>query len=398
MSARGRFRPHPVRPAVGRAPERVEETEVVLLFAATGGATQKIAVVIANELAARGLRVGCLVPEARGPYLDRLAPPVRLRAIGSRRPPDIILGIARYLRRARPTAVLALQEHVSVAALLARRLSRVQTRLVVSSHVHLVGYERDRRALVRCVPFLVRRLFPGADRIVAVSRGCAEHLARTLRVPGSRIEVVYNPVVPPDLARCVGEAPDHPWFADSARPVILGMGNLVAQKDFPTLLRAFGRVRARRPVRLAIAGEGRDRQALEDLAGRLGIAADVDLVGFVANPDALMARAAAFSLSSAWEGFGNVVAEALACGCPVVSTDCPSGPAEILKGGAHGRLVPVGDDAALADALLATLAEVPDRDRLRARGATFSVGRAVDRYVDLLGLTPAGRPSAAAPS
>ena len=142
-----------------------------------------------------------------------------------------------------------------------------------------------------------------------------------------------------------------------------------------------------------VAGEGRDRKTLEDLAQALGIARDVDFIGFVSNPYALMSRASVFVLSSAWEGFGTVLAEALACGCPVVSTDCPSGPAEILANGAYGRLVPVGDDAALADAILATLAEMPDSARLRARGATFSVERAVDRYLDLMLPDMVARPS-----
>jgi len=143
-------------------------------------------------------------------------------------------------------------------------------------------------------------------------------------------------------------------------------------------------VRAVRPARLLILGEGKKRTTLEALARKLGVASDVGLPGFVDNPFAYMARAAVFVLSSAWEGFGNVVAEALACGCPVVSTDCPSGPAEILDGGAYGPLVPVGDDAALAKAILSVLETPPDPERLRARAALFSVDRVADQYLEVL--------------
>jgi glycosyltransferase involved in cell wall biosynthesis len=153
------------------------------------------------------------------------------------------------------------------------------------------------------------------------------------------------------------------------------------QKDFPTLLKAFARVRAVREARLVILGEGKKRIELETLAQELGVAAEVDLPGWVDNPFAWMARAAVFVLSSAYEGLPGVLIQALACGCPVVSTDCPSGPAEILAGGTYGPLVPVGDDQALANAIFAVLSAPPDRDRLRARAAMFSMDRAVDQYL-----------------
>jgi len=170
----------------------------------------------------------------------------------------------------------------------------------------------------------------------------------------------------------------------------LGVGRLDPQKDFPTLIRAFARVRAQRPARLIVLGaEGHERHSkyvaeLKALPARLGIADDVDLPGFRHNPFAFMSRAAVFVLSSIYEGLGNVLIEALACGTPVVSTDCPSGPAEILEGGRFGALVPVGDDAAMAAAIAATLDRPPAAATLRERARMFSVERAVDRYLDLM--------------
>jgi glycosyltransferase involved in cell wall biosynthesis len=161
------------------------------------------------------------------------------------------------------------------------------------------------------------------------------------------------------------------------------------QKDFPTLLKAFARVRAVRPARLLILGEGKERTELEVLARELGVASDVALPGFVPNPFPHMMRASVFVLSSAWEGLPGVLIEAMACGCPVVSTDCPSGPAEILDGGVYGPLVPVGDDAALAKAILSVLETPPDPERLRARAALFSTDHAADQYLELL-LGPCG--------
>jgi glycosyltransferase involved in cell wall biosynthesis len=167
-------------------------------------------------------------------------------------------------------------------------------------------------------------------------------------------------------------------------PVILAVGRLHRQKDFPTLIGAFARLRAERPARLVILGEGKLRPALEKVARRLGVGGDVDLPGYRDNPFAWMARAAVFALSSTFEGTANVLIEAMACGCPVVSTDCPHGPREVLDNGRYGPLVPVGDSAALAHAIAAVLDNPPDREVLRSRAALYDRDTNIDRYLQVL--------------
>ena len=225
-----------------------------------------------------------------------------------------------------------------------------------------------------------------ADVIIAVSAGVADDLAQSAGLSRAAIRVVYNPVVDQDVAERAAEPLDHPWFLPGAAPIVLGVGRLTAQKDFQTLIRAFARVRAERSARLVILGEGRPEvhAGLLALAASLGCATDVDLPGFVLNPFAYMARAGVFVLSSLHEGLPGVLIQALACGCPVVSTDCPSGPAEILDDGRYGSLVPVGDHLAMAQSILATLVRPPERSALAARGAEFSVDRAVTLYMDAL--------------
>jgi glycosyltransferase involved in cell wall biosynthesis len=179
----------------------------------------------------------------------------------------------------------------------------------------------------------------------------------------------------------------HPWFEQNRLPVILAVGRLTKAKDYPTLFRAFSLVRQVRPAKLLILGEGEERSNLERLAIELGIQNDVSMPGFVDNPFAFMAKASVFVLSSAWEGFGNVLVEALACGCPVVATDCRSGPREILDNGRYGRLVPVGDHEALAKAILETLdnPDFPaDRQTRLQRAMEFSIDAAVDKYLKVL--------------
>jgi glycosyltransferase involved in cell wall biosynthesis len=234
---------------------------------------------------------------------------------------------------------------------------------------------------------MMRRLYPKADRIVAVSQGVADDLISLLNLPHEKVTVIYNPIFTPELFEQAKQPANHPWFEQNRLPVILAVGRLTRQKDYPILFRAFSLVRQVRPAKLLILGEGEERANLERLAIELGIQNDVSMPGFVDNPFAFMAKASVFVLSSAWEGFGNVLVEALACGCPVVATDCRSGPREILDNGRYGRLVPVGDHEALAKAILETL-DNPDfpanRQTRLQRAMEFSVDAAVDKYLKVL--------------
>jgi glycosyltransferase involved in cell wall biosynthesis len=388
-----------------------------------GGGVQVMALRTARELVARGRRVELLVGEAGGVLAESVLPelPVTELAVASRAATAAsairglggvplaalaaILGgrdsgtalrhlpaLVRYLDRATPRALKAATPYLGLEALLAKRQARHRPRVVVSEHNdlrqgHPLGEGRRRRRLVA----LQRRLYPTADTVVAVSRGVAEDVAARSGLARERIAVVYNPAVTPEIAKLSQASVAHPWFAGTGTPVVLAVGRLGAAKDFPMLIRAFARLRAGRHARLVVLGKDKDARKTEKrvagyraLAAGLGVADDVDFPGFAANPFAWMARASVLAVSSRHEGFCNVIAEALACGCPVVSTDCPSGPGEILDGGRYGRLVPVGDEAAMAEALGATLDEPPDTAVLRERAQTFSLARAVDRYEELL--------------
>jgi glycosyltransferase involved in cell wall biosynthesis len=362
---------------------------------ATGG-VPRVMSTLAGALAERGHQVDLLAADAEGPALDRLPAQVRLVDLrGWRRlptPPSggrsrrAMLGapaVARYLRSRRPDVLLSGGNYPNFAALAGRALARAPLPVVVTHHAHL-ALEARRKPLVRAI---VRHVYPRADRVVAVSQGVADELVGVTGLAASRVCVIYNPAAPESIVLRAQEAVRHPWLAPGEPPLILGAGRLHRQKDFPTLLRAFSRVRAAQPARLVILGTGEKADARKELlalAAELGVAGDVELPGWVENPYAWMARASAFVLSSAWEGLPTALIEALACGCPVVSTDCPSGPAEILEGGRHGPLVPVGDDAALADAVLGVLRAPPESEKLRVRAADFSVEAATDSYLALL--------------
>ena len=320
-----------------------------------------------------------------------LAPPVLL----ARKPLRSLVylpALARYLRSRRPWSLLSATPYENLEAVRAPRLARVPTRVVISEHsmlTHnlLASKEWARRHLVP----VIGRQYRFAQGIVAVSNGVGDQLAAITGLPRHSVTTIYNPVVTPRLLAQIGEPVDDPWFAPGAMPVVMAAGRLVRQKDFPTLIRAFARARAARPLRLVLAGGAdssrttEERQAeLMALASSLGVAADLRLLGHIPNPAAYMAARGSLCPVISWEGFGNVLVEALACGTPVVSTDCPSGPAEVLEQGRYGRLVPVGNSDSMAVAILATLDASVDRDDLRRRAMAFSVERAADHYLDLL--------------
>lgn len=233
------------------------------------------------------------------------------------------------------------------------------------------------------MPWLMRWVYPWADSVVAVSQGVADDLVRTLGIDATRVKVIYNPVVDETLFDKAKQPLEHPWFKQGEPPVVLAVGRLTEQKDFETLIRAFAVVRAKRVVRLLILGEGELRFQLETLVNQLGLKDDVALPGFVANPFGYMARASVFVLSSRWEGLPTVLLEAMACGAQVVSTDCPSGPREILEDGKWGLLVPVENVSTLAQAITLKLDEFEGPD-VKRRAMDFGADQAVQKYFRLM--------------
>ena len=350
-----------------------------------GGGAERIMLTLAAGLSARGVGVDLVLATPTGEYMDQVPETVRLVDLGATRPLTAVPALARYLRRQRPRTLLTTILSANLAAFLAHRLAGAATRLVARESSTLsVDLTRMSPLNRLLTPRLIASGFARAHTFVAPSRGAADDLAKTAGIPREAIKVIYNPVVSDALRERARQPTGHPWLQGDAIPVIVGMGRLTWQKDFATLIRAFALVRRAMPARLIILGEGEDRGELESLCHILGVAEDVDLPGFVDNPYALLARARLFVLSSRWEGLPGALIEAMACGAKVVSTDCPSGPREILGDGTYGQLVPVRDDEALAAAvrraLVGSFVARDCAEWLRK----FEVEANIDRYLDLL--------------
>ena len=397
----------------------VDEASHLALLSSTlgGGGVERCLVTLAGCFAERGHRVDLVLTRPEGtlrsavPSNVRIVPlPALPRVVGrwlaARAQPSALGVLARpvllplrpspmlkhlhglvgYLKREKPDALLGAMSinYANLAAIWARRLSGVSTRVVLTQPTILSRYAQERMWRKRHLPDLARHYFGDADERIAVSQDVASDLAQVTGLASSQIQVIPNPVVTAEIRAKAKAEPDHSFFSPGSPPVVLAAGRLHPEKDFATLLRAVAKVRENRPVRLIVLGEGAERDRLEALAQTLGLDGDLSMPGFEANPFAYMRQAAVFVSTSVSEGFGNAIVEALACGCPVVSTRCPGGPSEILDGGRYGRLVEVGDVGALAAAIEETLENPPSRDGLRERGLLFSAERSADRYLEVL--------------
>lgn len=354
-------------------------------FSGTGGVERVTLNLLQGLSAEPDVRVDLLLVVAR-----RGTPPVipwpniRVINLGVRHSQMAIPALVRYLRSERPDVLMVAKDRAIRTAILAHALAGVNTRLVGQLHMNMQGFLRGKSFLTRWLRLApMRWLFPSLDKIIGVSEGVVEDTLEITGMPRERVVAIRNPVITPELEDMAKAEVAHPWFKE-AIPIVLGAGRLTPEKDFPTLIRAFARLRAQRSSRLVIIGEGPLAPELRELTRALGIEADVDFPGFTPNPFSYMQRAALFVMSSAWEGSGNVLVEALALGTPSVSTDCPFGPRETLADGRYGALVPVGDDMTLAKAMAATLENPLPSEILKAGVREFEIGFSARRYLDVL--------------
>lgn len=364
---------------------------VVLFIPRFGdGGVGRTFVNLANGFAERKIGVSLVVNQRDGVFFDRLRPEVGRVIFESQTDKDLARELFGFLRHARPQVVMTGQGRDDYIAITVKEklrdpdirfFLRVGTSLAhrsaMKSRFQWAQWFKRRKQ---------RRLFSHCDGVIANSQGAAQDLRNFLRDPSLEIAVLPNPTVTPDLLRLAHEPVDHPWLQDDVPPVIMGVGRLGRAKDFPTLLKAFALLRKRRVARLLILGQGRQRERLELLSQELGIAEDVCLTGFVNNPYAHLARAKLFVLSSLWEGCPNALIEALALGTPVVATDCPSGPREILADGRYGALVAPGDAEALAAAMVQTLDHPLPAASLRKAVLAYTAENSARAYLRTFGL------------
>jgi glycosyltransferase involved in cell wall biosynthesis len=358
---------------------------IAILLPDLGGA-ERVCLNLANEFAGRGLQVLMVLMRSEGDLLPLLDARVEVVDLGAARVRDALWPLVRHLRKDRPGALLANMWPLTFLAVLARKLARIDTRVVAVEHIawsatSLVRRKRTAVALKASMKWMQ----PRVEALLAVSGGAAQDLERFAGLPTGAVRVQYNPVVPaaPKASHATVPEQDLAWLHGKHRRLI-AVGSFKTQKNFPLLLQAFAQLSEKLNARLLILGEGDERPTLESLIRELGLGSTVELPGFVVDPSPYYDCADLFVLSSDYEGFGNVIVEALDHGVPVVSTDCLSGPSEILQHGKYGNLVAVGDVNALARGMLESLQSIHDHAALKSRARDFAVDIIADQYLEHL--------------
>ncbi|WP_008318844.1 glycosyltransferase [Leptolyngbya sp. PCC 6406] len=349
-----------------------------------GGGAERVMLNLAKGLLQKGIQVDLVLNTKAGAYLDEVPESIRIIDLKAPRLLQGLPKLANYLRQEQPLILLSALHYTNEVAIWATRLSGAKTKVIVAEHNTLSAHAKHCKA-ERFSPLLARWFYPWADGVICVSQSAAMDLAQVTHMTPEQIKVIYNPVITPEMLAQAAISPQHPWLEPGEPPVILGVGRLGLQKDFQTLITAFSQVVKSRSARLMILGSGSERGSLERLAQDLGVAEHVHFAGFVQNPYAYISRAAVLVLSSRWEGLPTVLVESLALRTPVVSTDCPSGPREILSQGKFGALVPVENPDAIASSILETLESpsltTPIDDALAQHLQQFTLETVTEQYI-----------------
>ena len=347
------------------------------------GGAQRVAVNLSTGLVKRGCETEIIVACKRGRLIESVDSEVNIVSLGVSRTVYSVPYLVWRMNRIDYDAIISFMGYVNICAIVSSKASLSNHVSILTEHTTVSAQSGAQGGRSYAVQHLSKILYPMSDAVVTVSEGVAEDLKEEIGLSDHQVCTIYNPVVTDELHQLSGIEVSHPWI-ECEEPLILGVGRLIRDKNFGLLLKAFKRLNEELSARLIILGEGRERSRLERLSKRLGVQERVAFPGFKTNPYRYMAASDLVALSSDREGFGNVLVEAMACGTPVVSTNCRSGPSEILEEGKWGSLVPVGNALELARAIQSTLNDPPSPRLLKKRAEDFTDRKAAEKYISLI--------------
>ena len=384
--------------AIKRCMEKLKRTTVAFFLPSLDpGGTERNVVNLVNNIDKKRYAVSLVLGVAKGNFLKEINNDIPVIGLHAYRSIATFFKLVTYFKTSQPDIFVSAFPRVNVICIVAKIFSKAKTKIIITEHsvfsfLPVIAKTFWRGMFARFfMPSICSWLYPKSDAIICVSKGIADDIIKTVN-RALKVAVIYNPVIAGNIYQLAQEPVDHPWFSNSLNsadgnskiPVVIAVGRLVTCKDYPTLFKALKLVLKRRPCRLVILGEGPQRETLMQLADRMGISPNVAFLDFQQNPFRYMARSSVFVLASLQEGFGNVIIEAMACGAPVVSTDCPAGPGEIIENMKNGILVPVGDEKSMANAILKVLHDPVLAEKLstagRERAEFFSVAKSVGEY------------------
>ena len=363
----------------------------IVIYSLAGAGAERVSVNLAREFSALGHHVDFLLAEGGGEFTDEAGQVAELQVSSGGGASGWRKVIRQYITEKSPDVLLAMMEGAGVLAIQAASGTAVPVYVV--SHIHFSRHCRQSPRIKErwLMPLAARWYLPKAAGVIGVSQGVSNDILRSARLKSDRVHTIYNPILSEAFYRKAAEPVYHPWFSRERNWLnVITVGRLTPQKDHATLLKAIALANKQRPVRLVIFGQGELLGELQDQAKALGIQDIVEFAGYDANPYKFISGADLFVLSSRWEGFGNVLVEALACGARVVSTNCPSGPREVLDGGTFGDLVAVGDSEAIADSITEETNHEFDNEALTSHLEKYYVQSVAEQYLQIMGLNTGG--------
>jgi len=352
-----------------------------ILYSLDAGGVERMTLHLAEYFIKHGYRVDLIVINPKGEYAAHIPAGVRVISLSKKQAKAAVPAMISYFRKQKPDIIFSAKDYLNVLVIFAKKVSRSNATLLVSSRVHLSEQARQNPSSEQMKKW-VKRTYRYADHVIGVSKGVADDIQMIADLP--IVHTIYNPVVTTELTMKMNQRVDHPFFSADEKNVFLAVGRLHEQKDYQTLIDAFAIVHEHLPdTCLLFVGDGDEKEALQKKVANQGLNDCVSFVGYQSNPYSYMKQADVFVLSSLYEGFGNVIVEAMAAGTQVVSTNCPSGPKEILANGTYGHLVPVGDAHELAMAMECALLQPISPAKLLERAQQFTVEACAEQYAQL---------------
>ena len=358
---------------------------------------------VANELSARGYAVDVVVLKRVGEYESHLDSSIRIVDLDAWRMLFSLPKLVGYLRRERPRAVMATDEHTHLLLLAARFVACVKTRVILRvGNVYTELYARYTDQKHRIMLQMIKAWYRYADIIIANSKGVADDIRALTKIPEDRITVIYNPKDMRAIEEKLRQPSGHPWLDEKSLPIVITHGRLREQKNLGLLIHAFAGLPASVSARLVLVGSGREEERLKEEVRRRSLEDTVAFVGYAENPYAFLAKADVYVSASLWEGLSNSLVEAMACGLPIIASDCNAGPREVLapetdyrarlsagvEYAPYGILTAVNDETALTDALTALLSDATMRmayaDASRTRAKDFDAGPIITAYIEAM--------------
>lgn len=356
----------------------------LFLFSLNGGGSEKVLINLAEGFINNGYQVDIVLVKKEGDYKSQINESIKLIDLDVKRGLLSIFGLIKYLKNNTVDVIIAPWCHLNIMTVIAKIVSRSKCKVILTEHtVSTIDIENSKGFLAKITPKLMKTFYPMADEIVAVSQGVANNLSKLIDVPIKQINVIYNPLISKNFIADSYKEVEDEWFNNLEGKKIISVGRLSKSKDFPTLIKAFKLINEKHLANLIIIGEGEDRELLNRMIEEYGLKDKVFLPGFKDTPQKYLRKCDVFAFPSLWEGLGNVIVEAMATDLPVVCTDCPIGPREILKDGEYGKLVPIGDYVKLAEEIekvLVSQKEVNYQEALKR----FEFKTNINKYIELI--------------